>query len=157
MVQFDSRLRALEGDVHEVLTLPRECEIIQAMKAVGKDYAETAKGQQMPPPHLFVWPEMLRILKKLFPQDTDFIKLLKAHAFEANDNRKLARVVKHCSVSLTEKSKVGVITVTVRASLQPLWDVIRDHLLLIAGAEERFGPPPRGPMIRVFQEMLNQI
>jgi hypothetical protein len=45
----------------------------------------------------------------------------------------------------------------VKARLEDLWDAIREALLTHDQAEEYFGAPPRGPSIRHFQEMYNDL
>lgn len=153
-VSLDTRLRLLEGNVHESISVRKEETVIIAMKAAGTDYNAEAQGKSMPSPHLFVWPALCRAMYDYFADNVPLRAALDAHHKEFPTTAQLGRVVRHCTVYIAKRAPTAIITVTVRPQLEQLWNLMRDALLTLPEAKELFGAPSRGPMYRIFQSII---
>eukprot|EP00930_Biecheleria_cincta_P016284 TRINITY_DN13304_c0_g1_i1.p1 TRINITY_DN13304_c0_g1~~TRINITY_DN13304_c0_g1_i1.p1 ORF type:complete len:221 (+),score=28.48 TRINITY_DN13304_c0_g1_i1:135-797(+) len=156
-VQLDTRMRQLEGAIHEALALDKEDSIVQAMKQAGREYNQQAQHRKMPSAHLFIWPAFCRAMYEANPNDGPLRQALEQHALTYTDTTKLGRVVRHCSINVSKRVPTAVLTITVKPQLEQLWDLMRMALLHNSKTAEYFGPPPRGPMPRIFQEILGQL
>lgn len=155
-VQLDNRVRALEGIDEDAVKLDKYHRIVTQMKQVGCDYNAAAQGKSMPPPHLYQWPEFCRGVHETFPENQALRQSLEQHAKQYDDFSKLGRDVRHCTVALSKREPTAVITIAVKHRLEPLWEAMKDAILTLPGAKEYTGPPPRGPMARIFSEMIDQ-
>ena len=153
-IDHDTRLRSLEGIVRDGLKVPVEADEVVAGVGSGIDYAETVArpGQQKGPPFVYAWSAVVKVIFR--KTDNPALRdALKKHMIEFNDHNKMLRVVRHCTMHIQRNQKWASFIIAVHSSIEPLWKMIRNHLVSI-GAQEFDSPiPPRGPIIRQIRAL----
>eukprot|EP00930_Biecheleria_cincta_P046554 TRINITY_DN32109_c0_g1_i1.p1 TRINITY_DN32109_c0_g1~~TRINITY_DN32109_c0_g1_i1.p1 ORF type:complete len:229 (+),score=23.18 TRINITY_DN32109_c0_g1_i1:50-688(+) len=157
-IQFDTRLRYLEGAIEDALELLKRDPIAVALRKAGQAFAQKPKTKDKGPAHLYIYAAFVQAvilaLRELQP-DHPLVQVLQQHLEpDVSDPRKLDRLVKIFIYTDQKTTNRATLQVSINYTLEDLWSEVRSFLLSREGAKPFVGPPPKGPMIWRLQELV---
>jgi hypothetical protein len=156
--QLAAQLRTVASCVQNVVLLPVDLPLSQALIAAGKEYNQmrTAGGfQSVGPPHLHVWRALILQLQNCGQLTETEAAAIKVHVESATTPDYLLPLIKVCKAALTYDKKMVKLTFTVGIELHVLHELLITVLRRLGGIA-KFGPPAKSSHERQVLRHLQQ-
>jgi hypothetical protein len=150
-VGMDVKLRSQEAILMDTLALPATWPEVVAMQAAGLAYSDMVrkkgKNHGLGPPYIQEWASLIKCIHSSKDTPEGLKIMLKDHMAKAENPGLLLEAVKYCRLKMMWGGERACLQIHVAPILQSLWDNLKAYLVQ-RGAQQLYGPPPKGPHLR---------